>query len=284
MNVRTAAATLAVFSLISMHSAQATVLFTDNFNAAGNPNTNNLNYNLVGREGGTLGTGGLINYSSNGGNAQVGNATGGINGGNYLLNAFGAISGPNANFNSLTGPVTIGFGVVGNEGTSLGSGPYLSGDSTDWTSLQLSNSSTPQFPFVTGADFGIIFRGNGNFQAFSDGNLLQNDTNIHAEDFNLHQISAVVSGVSGVGSGFTGGGTLITLYADGSATPFASFSSALGQIPAFTNDQIAFGTSGGAIGAVTNLSVTVTPEPGSLCLFGLGALGLLVVARRRCKA
>jgi hypothetical protein len=40
--------------------AASVTLFSDNFNAAGTTNTFNINYNLAGREGGTLGTGGLI--------------------------------------------------------------------------------------------------------------------------------------------------------------------------------------------------------------------------------
>jgi len=271
---------------VSLQPARAAVLFSDSFlvnpPGDGTQNTCDLNQNLPGREGGTLGAGGLISYGSNlGANAQVGNPTGGIDGGNYLLNAFGAVSGPNANFNQGPGPLTISFDFVPNLGPSPGAGSYISGNGSSWTSLVLSNSATPVYPFVVNADFGILWRGNGNIQVFSGGNLLTNDTPVFAEDWQFHHIDAVISDLAGTGSGFTGGGTRISLFADNGALPFATYSSADAiPIPAFTNNQIAFGTNGDTISAVDNLSISVVPEPGTFALLAPVGLGFLIRRRR----
>jgi hypothetical protein len=182
--------------------------------------------------------------------------------------------------------MTIQFNVDGNEAVTYGTpGTYIAGNDSDWTALTLTNSATAADPYVVSANFGILFRANGNYQEFSNGLVKYTSSSpAFADDATLHQIDAVISDLTGTGSGFNGTGTLVTLYADGSATPFASFSSALGQLPIFTNDQIAFNSD--QIGAIDGLQISVVvPEPSSLiALCGLCGMGLVLAARKYRRA
>ena len=86
-----------------------TALLTDNFYAPSNPTTSNLNFNIAARQGGSLvAAGGTISWIGVN-NAQVGNNTGGVDGGNYLLTAFGTgVAALNHNFNGTDSTGEIG--------------------------------------------------------------------------------------------------------------------------------------------------------------------------------
>ncbi len=295
---RPAAAAMIVAAMaaagLGASAANATVLFTDNFNATGTTNTNNLNFNLSGREGGTLGTGGNVTWSG-GGNTQVGNTTGSINNGNYLLTAFAGSASPNANFvGSETGPITISFDEAVNVGAYS--------DTTIWGSIVVGLDSTHQTSFINAGnanDFGILFRSNGGIQAFQGGNVITGGTALpnwdggigtsdHTTDMN--PVTLVISGQNGTGSGFTGSGTEIQVYAGSTPTStpslIATYSTAAGGglTNALTTNYINFGAVNNGIAGTENLSVSeAVPEPAAIATLGVGCIGLLLARRRNTR-
>ncbi|BAZ12675.1 YD repeat-containing protein [Calothrix sp. NIES-4071] len=146
-------------NVANRNEAPTFALLTDNFLAARTPSTNDLNYNLIGRRGGSLPTN--VNWVRSG-NAQVGNPTAGIDSGNYLLTAYGGTAALDYNFNTATsqGGLKISFNLAPNS-TNLP-------DQTLWASLNLGLSAADKGSFVNSSvpHFGILFRGNGGIQAF----------------------------------------------------------------------------------------------------------------------
>jgi hypothetical protein len=139
-----------------------TALFTDNFYAPANPTTTDINFNTAARQGGSLvHAGGAIPWVAVA-NTQVGNVTGSVDAGNYLLTAFGTGNAAlNHNFNGTetAGGISISFDLAPN----IGSQP-----ATNWSGLALGQSAADKNGGVAGAHahFGLLFRGNGQLQAF----------------------------------------------------------------------------------------------------------------------
>ena|GEM_PF-5776031 len=290
-----AAMGVAVISVagIGASVANADVLFTDNFTVNypdANPpvtttDTNNLNLNLSAREGGTLGAGGGVQWSGSG-NAQIGNTTGDINNGNYLLTAFGGTASPNANFvGSETGPVTISFDEAVNV---LGST-----DTTVWGAILVGLDQAHQLSYINAGnsnDFGILFRSNGGIQAFQGSSVITGGdasatwdggtgTSDHTTDMN--PFSLVISGQNGTGSGFAGNGTEIQVYAGSNLIATYSTAAGGGLTNALTSNYINFGNVGSTAAGTENLSISeATPEPTAMGLFALGGLGLMLVRRK----
>ncbi len=249
-------------------------LFTDNFYAPSNPDTNNVNFNIAARQGGSLVSGGPINYAQVG-NTQVGNTTGGVDGGNYLLTAFfTGVSAPDHNFNGAdsAGGLSISFDLAPN----INGG----GDPTQWGAINLGQSAADKNGFVNGAHahFGILLRGNGALQAFDGGAVVSgaemwgpgpNVTN------DLHHFELLFTD-PGDQNPFDGvGQTDIAAYADGALV--YSFSKTGGG---YTDNFVNFESAG--IGGFDNLVVAqVVPEPASCTLLTLGGLALL--RRRRLR-
>ncbi len=242
-------------------------LLTDNFYAPSNPNTFDLNFNLAARQGGALvTTSGTIPWVAVN-NTQVGNSTGGIDNGNYLLNAFGnGISALDYNFNgtSSTGGLSVSFDVAPNS--------VANGDSTVWEGINIGQSSADKNGGINGphTHFGILFRGNGQIQAF-DGNAdvtgattLWSATS-HTSD--LTRIELLFSD-STDGNPFDGvGQTKVDVFAAGA--PVYSFTKTGGG---YANNYINFSST--FIGGVDNLMIAQVPEPAVAGLFLLGGLAI----------
>ncbi len=245
-------------------------LLTDNFYAPSNPDTNNVNFNLAARQGGSLvAGGGPISYVPVG-NTQVGNPTGGIDSGNYLLSAFGARTAIDHNFKGAdsAGGLSISFDFAPNS--------TANGDTTFWQSLLLGMANADKNAAVNDpvSHFGILFRGNGEIQAF-DGNSLVSGaerwtilTNV-TNELNHIEILATDPTDSNPFDGL--GETDIAVYSNGSL--IYSFVKGGGG---YADDFINFGNI--FIGGADNVLIAQIPEPASLGLLAVGGLALL---RRR---
>ncbi len=246
-------------------------LFTDNFYAPGNPNTNDLNFNLAARQGGSLVTTGGVKSWVAVGNTQVGNGTGGIDNGNYLLDAFGATSAIDYNFNGSAsqGGLSVSFDLAPNIGNVA---------SDNWEALNLGASSTDKNGGVNGGQthFGILFRGAGTIQAFDGSSLVSGGVEPTwgppGVTTALNHFELIITD-PGDGNPFDGlGQTTIEVFANGN--PVYSFTKgAGGYAENFLNFQASH------IGGIDNLVIAqLIPEPGTVTLAGLAALAL---ARRR---
>lgn len=142
----------------------STPLLLDNFaNTNTTPDGTVLNYNLAGRQSGSLGN--VTWVSSNDWRTQIGNSkTGNIDNGNYLLTAYGGTAALAYDFNQdvSQGGIRIDFDLA----------PNISGNTTDqtvWGSFNLGLSDAQKNYSVNGGGFGILFRANGGIQAFDNG-------------------------------------------------------------------------------------------------------------------
>lgn len=249
-------------------------LLTDNFYAPEptNPNTNDVNFNVAVRQGGSLvAGGGPITYTP-AGNNQVGNNTGGIDGGSYLLNAFGGTTAINHNFNGAdsAGGLSISFDFAPN---STGNG-----DTTLWQAINLGLSDPNKNAGITdpAPHFGILFRGNGGIEAWDGNSIITSAGSWGPGSTNaLHHIELLLTDPSD-SNPFDGlGQTDIAVFADG-ALIFNYTKAGGGYADNFLNFSNVF------IGGVDNVMVAQIPEPASFALLGLGGLALL--RRRRQNA
>ena len=244
-------------------------LFTDNFYAPSNPDTNDVNFNLPARQGGTLvAGGGPISYTP-AGNTQVGNNTGGIDNGNYLLSAFGGNSAINHNFNGSdsAGGLSISFDFAPN---SVGNG-----DTTVWESINLGFDFGNRNGGVnSGAShFGILFRSNGSIQAFDGGSSVSGAETWGTGATNqLHHIELLITDPTDLNPFDGFGQTDIGVYADGLLI-YSYSKGGGGYTDNFMNFQSTF------IGGADNVMVAQVPEPGTFALLALG--GLAMLRRRR---
>ncbi len=242
-------------------------LLTDNFYAPGNPDTNDKQFNLAARQGGSLGP---ITYSAVG-NTQVGNPTGGVDAGNYLLTAFGGRVSPNYNFNNATsvGGLSISFDLAPN---------INGGNPADWGSVNIGGSAANPTAFVNDGSphLGILFRGNGLMEVW---------------DGSAHVTSAPSWGPGGVTNAlnhfellltdptdqnpFDGAGqTDVAVYANGNLV--YNFTKGGGG---YADNFFNFGAS--AIAGHDNLVIAqLIPEPGTVTLAGLAAFALVTRRRR----
>lgn len=241
-------------------SANAALLLSDNFTVTGTSNTFDINYHISVRQTGDTAT----QTWTGGGNVQVGNNSVFGGSGDYLMVADGG----SAQLTNLTLSSTL---VPANEKLVISFEANAVGD---WVSFMISPSSTSgsHYPTVGSGDFGMLFRPNGQIQAFNNGTIgsindVQSDTTSGP-----NTITLTFSGSNGTGSAFAGNGTMVSIY-DGTNT----WSTVLDT--GFTSETISFGTEGaGDRGYVDNLQIYTIPEPSAALIGGLGMLALL---RRR---
>jgi hypothetical protein len=244
-------------------------LVTDNFYAPSNPDTNNLNFNLAARQGGSLVTTGGVKSWVASGNTQVGNPTGSVDAGNYLLDAFGATSALDYNFNgsASNGGLSISFDLAPNIG-NVGA--------DNWEALNLGAASVDKNGGVNGGQthFGILFRGQGTIQAFDGSSVLTGTEPIWGPGgvtTALNHFELIITDVDG--NPFDGvGSTKIDVYANGN--PVYTFTKGGGG---YADNYLNFQAS--HIGGIDNLVIAQIPEPATFALGGLAAFAL--VRRRR---
>jgi len=247
-------------------------LLTDNFFAPSNPDTNDVNFNLVARQGGSLvASVGPISYTPFG-NQQVGNPTGGIDNGNYLLSAFGGRTALNHNFNGAdsVGGISISFDFAPNSTANA--------DTTVWECINLGMAEANKLLFINDAPshFGILFRGNGGIQAF-DGNAVVSGAETWGAGATneLHHAELLVTDPTDFNP-FNGvGETDIAVYVDGSLV-YSYVKGGGGYADNFIN----FGNI--QIGGADNVLIAQIPEPSSFALLALGGLALLRRRRSGC--
>ncbi len=251
-------------------------LFTDNFRAPGNPDTGDVNFNIAARQGGSVVlSGGPISYSKDG-NTQVGNDTGFSGqpyGGDYLLSAFGARTALNHNFGGAesAGGQSISFDFIPNTGNN--------GDTGVWESIELGMSDADKLTGVNGGatHFGLLFRGNGEIQAFDGGSLVSSGQNWGGTSINAFNHIELLLTDPTDSNPFDGvGQTDIGVYSNGAL--IYSYSKGGGG---YADNFINFGAA--HIGGVDNFAVAqVVPEPATAISL-VGGLGMLLGLRRRRK-
>ena len=258
---------------VSNEIVKQRALLTDNFYAPSNPNTLDLNFNLAARQGGLLTTGGGTIPWVAVNNTQVGNGTGGIDGGNYLLNAFGnGRSALDYNFNgsASAGGLAVSFDLAPNS--------VANPDATLWEAVNIGQSSANKNDGINDphSHFGILFRGNGLLQAFDGNTVLTPVEPIWSETAQTNGLTRIelIAQDPTDGNPFDGvGQTDISVYAGGILR--YSFSKTGGG---YADNYLNF--SAANIGGVDNLMVAqLVPEPGSLGLLAL--TGGLLARRRR---
>jgi hypothetical protein len=267
----TSLAALAAFTIAGPASA-ATLLFSDNFNTAGD---SDAGFNDAGKlTADQACTAATQTYTTVGANFAYQRG----NGGNWLMHASGAVPGSGTN---MQGSLNYDIAAAAN---SLSSALEISfnmsvtavSDDQLWTSFTIGN----QIPFVNASSvgFGALFRDSGGTQQFSNTTL-----NINGEASEIGSsatftdgqlITFIISDSTGSGSAFTNDAStdIVKMYVNGSLTnTFTGLN--LG-----TDDQYISFHAAGTETYIDNLTITAIPEPAAALL---GSLGMLALLRRR---
>ena len=251
----------ALILAVSVLSARADLLFSDNFTAAGTPDAYDLNFNLAGRQAGSLVKehGPLQWIKNSTANAQVGNPTGDIDNGNYLLTAMAqhdpekTVATLDHSFNNFkSGPLSVAFDLAPN----LDRTPITPALPSVWSAIMIGASGSA----VGGANFSILFRGNGDYEARSGGDVVigkgswDGSGGMSSYTTEMHHFELILSDTAGTGSAFSGAGQTVKVYADKKL--IATFSANdLGLSEGYLNFTSI------QVGGLDNLQVSTDPKP-----------------------
>ena len=253
--------------------AHADLLLGDDFTVTGNPNSEDANYNIAGRQTGALAP---LAWSEQGQSWQIQAGNGGAN--EMLLARFaandGGVPSPAAYLSADFAPqLNVGNSIleIGFSGRTLDA----QGDNSNWFSLNLSNSMPGQ-GFVNSGTFGVLFRVSGNIQVFDGNENLTPVEPVFSSTLGTYASFLVrISNTAGTGSAFSGGGARADIYANNNLVgTYAIDNSAL------TGAYIGVGSYNG-LHNIDNLTITAVPEAG---VAGLALMGLVLLqqgARRR---
>jgi MYXO-CTERM domain-containing protein len=304
MTLRTSV--LAVISAFSFGSvSHASVLFFDDFTTSAQSDDVNFEY-AAGRQSGTVGnlqyrqgngnfgspiTGTIANDGGTGYKTQIGNA-GGVGklwvvGGGPAF-SFGSVS-PEYNFINNPGLgnyTSISFTldpVIGSVGTVANWGAITLGAGDNSIFGASGSGARGQSINAAGSHFGILFRDNGQFQAFDGSSQVSVGTTYYDVTPTVPTTHTVELRISGAVDGNPWDGVndaQIEVYADGEASPFFTFTKTGGYTDNFITLQ-GFGDSGALqISEFDNLQIAIIPEPDSAAL-AVGGIGLILGIRRR---
>jgi hypothetical protein len=183
---------------------------------------------------------------------------------------FGRVS-PDHNFTENPGVGGYSFIRFDVDPVTASSAPFNPVQSS-WAAITLGTSLAGRNQFVNASDgFGILFRGNGGFQAF-DGTTNLGGGTYTTSPAGLHPIEVRVSDPTD-GNPWDGVGfTTINVFADGSSTPFYTFTKGAGG---YASNYITLeGDSDN--GALTihdfdnfSIGTVVIPEPATIAVWGL---------------
>ncbi len=171
-------------------------------------------------------------------------------------------------------------GFTGNVGASnanlVQNGNFETGNSQNW-------SLNGSLQFICSPTAGTTSQGNFAWQydayTSSPASLIQNIATIAGQEYNLSFDSSVIGGTGNFLSVSIGDQTL---YSSANSPDYGWITSSFN----FTADQsnqnlVIRGASDPLWVEVDNISVTAVPEPSTYALFGLGAIGMLMVMRRK---
>ena len=216
-------------------AASPVVLLNDTFNGTSTPNSGNLNYNLSGRQSGSLGP---VPYTQVG-NVQVGNGGEPHDGGNVLLCAFAANAAAlqfNFNNNKSAGGLKIGFDIDPNA--------HNNGDLSNWGAVTLGSSEADRTTFVVSGSphFGILFRANGRIQAFDGGSVVSPATEpnwLPDGNYSLqfHHVDLLLTDPVDGNPCDGAGDTKVEVFVDGGVAPVYSFTKTGGYANNYINFQ-----------------------------------------------
>jgi hypothetical protein len=254
----------AVLGLAFASSANAAVLFTDNFTVTGTTNTANLNFNNSGRQGGTQATQTWTGL----GNSQIGNSTvfGGT--GDYLMVA-------DVNARATLNTLNLSSLVGANQKLVISFDIFATAGAYGWASFTLGGLVSGQNygvsqPNTAATDFALIYRNGTGIDAWDNGaSLMSAATTTGGSNFTFTFTDAATQ----TGSPF-GVNAKVTIQNGINTVGTYDLTGGLSA-----NTYITFGTAdngaGGGRGAIDNLVVQTIPEPSAALLAGLGLLALL---------
>jgi hypothetical protein len=267
-------------------TSPAAVLLTDNFIADGTGDTSNVNQNLAVREAGS--SLGQVTYTTNGGNVQIGNTTtlnATAGDGNNLLCAFDGKISPDEDFNNAmsAGGLDFAFSVDPDTNTSPA-------DTTVWSAFVLGTSVANRFTGINlgVSHFGILFRANGQYQAFDGSTAVEQGTygpaNIGNSSGIFYPMNIVVTDPTD-GNPFDGvGETQISVYSSISPTPAVPLFTYTTAAGGYTDDYVNLtSTHIGGFGSFSVSNIAAVPEPTTLTLGVVGAAALLSRRKRMAR-
>jgi hypothetical protein len=162
-------------------------------------------------------------------------------------------------------PVTASLGVGDNwAAITLGAGDNASYGSSG-------SGARGQFVNNTGTHFGILFRDNGEYQAFDGSSFVGGDTYDETPEENaIHSVEIRITGLVDGNAWDGAGDAQIDVYVDGETSPFFTYTKTGGYTDNFITLE-----SYGDNSQFDDFQVSVVPEPSVALLGGLGLLGLM---------